>query len=288
MFLLIKNGNEIIAGLESSDAVIATMYASIKEEYNHLDLDVVFENTKVVTTKNILKFIKEIDKLNLDTVEVNDEVNEINDNEEITYNNFSSDDNNEIEESSNIEIEVNDNQEEDSIQYEIEEPLSFEEEAENNQIEIEEPIKVEKPVEDKENSKVDKTEKMMENLKQEQKNEGIIDLENDKVNTLVYKEHLMTYMKLGFASNLLMKKAQDCNDTAERARLYTYCEAIDRRTEEFELAFKRIGLTTGQIHTFRMEVLREVRKYRNDTIKEVCDYVNKLYSVSDDLIKTLK
>ncbi|MGL4991847.1 MAG: hypothetical protein ACRC57_11900 [Sarcina sp.] len=286
MFLLIKKGNEIIAGLESSDAVIAAMYASIKEEYNEIELEIAFENTKVVTTKNILKFIKEIDKLNLDTVEING----INSAEEIAYSNFSSDDNEDIEETSNIEIEVDDNHEEEGIQYEIEEPLNFEEEAESKEIEIEEPVtvKIEKPVEHNGNSGIDRTEKMMENLKQEQKNEGIIDLENDKVNTLVYKEHLMTYMKLGFASNLLMKKAQDCNDTAERARLYTYCEAIDKRTEEFELGFKRIGLTTGQIHTFRMEVLREVRKYRNDTIKEVCDYVNKLYSISDDLIKTLK
>ena len=130
--------------------------------------------------------------------------------------------------------------------------------------------------------------RLMESIKEQQKNEGLLTLDDDKVNTLAYKEHLVNYMKLGFACNMLMKKANECNDTAERAKLFSFTEVVQKRTDEFEAKFKEIGLTTGQIFTFRMEVLRDVRKYKDDSMKEICDYINRLYSESDRLIENLK
>lgn len=299
MFLSVKKGTSII-GLEATDAVLAVVYASIKEEYNNVELDLTFERPNSKIVNNLVQFVRELDNI-------------LNVNQEESYSNHI-EVHNGVEESpldtnENISLEMEENsiaidvsiEDEEEIE-EVSEILNFED-VENIQLtdnesshleiieevtEVEENV-VEEVVTEPVAKKIDSpAERMMESLKEEQKNEGIIDLEGDKLNTLAYKDHLVNYMKLGFASNLLMKKAQECNDTAEKSKLFTYCEAIEKRTDEFEMKFKEIGLTTGQIHTFRMEVLREVRKYRNDSIREVCEYVNKLYNESDSLIKNLK
>lgn len=294
MFLLVKKGTSIIMGLQSTESVLAAVYASIREEYNDLELDLDFNRPNVNVFTNVVRFIKELDKVTCDDSDnilygKEEELEACQSKEDFDDIILDSDDYNQ----DNIDLELSQN---DILENtEISEPLDFEEMldditdeklVESNSIIVdEEAVVLEKLAVKPANSP---GERLMESLKEEQKNEGIIDLEGDKVNTLVYRDHLINYMKLGFASNLLMKKAQDCNDTAEKARLFTYCEALDKRTDEFELKFKEIGLTTGQIHTFRMEVLREVRKYRNDSVREVCDYVNKLYATSDDLLTTLK
>ena len=42
MFLIIKKSSKLIMGLEAADATLAAMYASIKEAYKDLDVDIQF------------------------------------------------------------------------------------------------------------------------------------------------------------------------------------------------------------------------------------------------------
>ena len=321
MFLLVKSTSSVI-GLESSEAVLATMYASIREQYNELELELSFEKPNVKVFKNLFLFINELNK-----VVTEDESNikyAVNDYEHIGYNNeedFSDTEIEEItlgreEEEESIEIqdfeevEISDDEvietldfealeeSKETISIDLSQEIAIEEikvKVKENLIEepiIKEEVKVEREI-IKEEIKVPKVpntpgDRLMESIKEQQKNEGLLTLDDDKVNTLAYKEHLVNYMKLGFACNMLMKKANECNDTAERAKLFSFTEAVQKRTDEFEARFKEIGLTTGQIFTFRMEVLRDVRKYKDDSMKEICDYINRLYSESDILIENLK
>ncbi|WP_297520988.1 hypothetical protein [uncultured Clostridium sp.] len=309
MFLIVKKGTGILLCLEATEAILATVYASAKEEYKELelDLDLVFDKPNVEIVYNIVRFVRILDSIvglstyskeedtKIETIELSiSEAVEIED----------------VQEGEFEEVSLLD-ESEDLIVYEeeIEEPINFSEEDEEDtyevEISLEEPIveiqepkvvieevevEIDEPVKGEEAPRVPNTpgDRMMESLKEQQKVEGLLELEGDKVNTLAYKEHLVNYMKLGYASGLLKKKIKDCNDTSEQSRLFNFCEGVDKRTEEYEIRFKQIGLTTGQVYTFRMEVLRDIRKYQDDSIKQICEYINKLYSVSDSLIAILK
>lgn len=319
MFLIVKKGTSILC-LHAAEAALATVYASIKEEYKNLELELVFKKPEMEVFYNIVSFIREIDRIVGYTSEANEEdseiasveldlgntkVEEISEELEIIETSVAQ----EVEEPLDIEesieeIELSTDTEELIFSDdEIEEPIDFEEREEvvvvtqesvipQENITVEEPAAeiVKEEIQEIVIPKVPNTpgDRMMESLKEQQKNEGLLELEDDKVNTLAYKEHLINYMKLGFATSLLKKKVRDCNDTAEQSRLYNFCENIEKRTDEYELRFKEIGLTTGQVHTFRMEVLRDIRKYQDDSIKEICDYINKLYGLSENLISNLK
>lgn len=319
MFLIVKKGTSVLC-LHAAEAALATVYASIKEEYKNLELELVFKKPEVEVFYNIVSFIREIDRIVGYTSEANEEdseivsvaldlgntkVEEISEELEIIETSVAQ----EVEEPLDIEesieeIELSTDTEELIFSDdEIEEPIDFEEREEvvvvtqesvipQENITVEEPAAeiVKEEIQEIVIPKVPNTpgDRMMESLKEQQKNEGLLELEDDKVNTLAYKEHLINYMKLGFATSLLKKKVRDCNDTAEQSRLYNFCENIEKRTDEYELRFKEIGLTTGQVHTFRMEVLRDIRKYQDDSIKEICDYINKLYGLSENLISNLK
>ncbi|MGL5820550.1 MAG: hypothetical protein ACRCYE_02825 [Sarcina sp.] len=304
MFLSIKKGDSLVLVLEASDAVVAHMYAALRESYDGLTLNLSFNRPIGVVYTNVVEIIRELEKAagviysdsaqyesSSEVIEDEKIINDIN--EEIAQ----------IEEALH-----NENIDDIEITEEIEEPISFEEETETVTIE-EAPIieKEEEEVIEIEESQIEENldkpnteeapvkkapmssnDKMLEAIKEQQRNEPLLELEGDKVNTLVYREHLLNYMKLGFTTNMLKKKVKECNDTAEQARLFTFCDKVEKRTEEYEAKFKKIGLTTAQIHTFRMEVIREVKKYADDSIREVCEYLNSLYSLSDKLMENLK
>ncbi|MGL4452015.1 MAG: hypothetical protein ACRCTZ_12565 [Sarcina sp.] len=320
MFLIVKKSTSVMLCLEASEATLATVYASIKEEYKNLELELEFNKPEMKVFYNIVSFIRELDRVVNYSNDINEEDSKI---ENLSLDLISTQEKElkeietEIEkeikeelEKIETEIEVEEieltNNIEDLIlsDDEIEEPIDFEEKEEvaltqeevseqvvkAEEISIEEPLVKEEQKEETIMPKVPNTpgDRMMESLKEQQKNEGLLELEDDKVNTLAYKEHLINYMKLGFATSLLKKKIKESNDTAEQSRLYNFSEKIEKRTDEYELKFKEIGLTTGQVHTFRMEVLRDIRKYQDDSIREICDYINKLYALSENLILNLK
>ena len=289
MFLIVKNSTNALC-LEAAEATLATVYASIKEEYNNLELELVFNKPEIKVFHNIVSFIRELDKItsviNNETVEEDLDIESV-----ITETEVATEIEEEPTQIEEIELETEELILSDS---EIEEPIDFTEEEdgliiEEPVIEIEEEVKEEVVVE-RVVPKVPNTpgDRMMETLKEQQKNEGLLELEGDKVNTLAYKEHLVNYMKLGFASSLLKKKIKECKDTAEQSRLYNFCDKMEKRTDEYENKFKEIGLTSGQVGTFRMEVLRDIRKYQDDSIRDLCEYINKLYVLSDNLIQNLK
>lgn len=299
MFLVIKKGLNILA-LDAADATIAAMYASIKEEYKDLNVDIQFTEPNCEIIINLIKFIKKVDQVfyaNENILEKNsdefvEEKIELDEENSLILEEVK----NEIsiiedalEESSLILEEINKNDEElecievEDITNKIE-PIVEEVENTIKEVQVEEAA----PVVEEKKVKVSPADRMMEALKEEQKNAGLPELENDKINTLSYKEYLLNYMKMGFASNILKKKARDCKDVAEQARYNAFCEAVDTRTEDYEMTFKKIGLTSGQVHTFRMEVLREVKKYSDDSIREIYEYLNKLYQLSTKLINEIK
>ena len=294
MFLIVRNSMSVLC-LEAAEATLATVYASINEEYDNVELELVFNKPEVKVFHNIVSFIRELDKIAFVSSNINEEELMI-DNVELDIKSTPTVEvKTEVvdlnEESLNIgEIELENEAEELILsENEIEEPINFEEEE--KVITIEEPVvEVKEEVIEPVVPKVPNTpgDKMMESLKEQQKNEGLLELEGNKVNTLAYREHLVNYMKLGFACSLLKKKIKDCKDTSEQSRLYNFCEKMDGRTEEYEFKFKEIGLTSGQVGTFRMEVLRDIRKYQDDSIRDLCEYINKLYVLSDNLIKNLK
>ncbi|MGL4762615.1 MAG: hypothetical protein ACRC6T_06840 [Sarcina sp.] len=303
MFLTVKKGTSTLLCLEAAEATLATVYASINEQYKNLELEVVFNKPEGKVFYNIISFVRELDKMvslnsysqeedtKIESIElaVEEKIEEI----EVILEE-------EIEELTLVEEPVEFALTEDSedlvlLEEEIEEPINFLEEEtelviEETPIIAQEPKVEVKEVKEIEVPKVPNTpgDKMMESLKEQQKTEGLLELEGDKVNTLAYREHLINYMKLGFASSMLKKKVKDCNDTSEQSKLLNFCENVDKRTEEYEMKFKEIGLTTGQVYTFRMEVLRDIRKYQDDSIRQICDYINKLYALSDSLIVNLK
>ncbi|MGL4742145.1 MAG: hypothetical protein ACRC41_15315 [Sarcina sp.] len=299
MFLSIKKGDSLVLVLEASDAVVAHMYAALRESYDDLTLNLSFNRPIGVVYTNVVEIIRELEKaagvVYADSIQYENSSELVED--EIIINGID-EEIAQIEEALHIE-----NIDDTEITEEIEEPISFEEEAETVTIEEnpiieekEEEIQIEEHVVDKpvveevqvKKAPMSSNDRMLEAIKEQQRNEPLLELEGDKVNTLVYREHLLNYMKLGFTTNMLKKKVKECNDTAEQARLFTFCDKVERRTEEYEAKFKKIGLTTAQIHTFRMEVIREVKKYADDSIREVCEYLNSLYSLSDKLMENLK
>lgn len=290
MFLIVRNSMSVLC-LEAAEATLATVYASINEEYDNVELELVFDKPDIKVFHNIVGFIRELDKIAFVSSNINEEESKI-DNVELEIESTPTVEMIDLnEESLDIEEIELENEAEELIlsENEIEEPINFEEEEKVITIE-ESVVEVKEEVIEPVVPKVPNTpgDKMMESLKEQQKNEGLLELEGDKVNTLAYREHLVNYMKLGFACSLLKKKIKDCKDTSEQSRLYNFCEKMDVRTEEYESKFKAIGLTSGQVGTFRMEVLRDIRKYQDDSIRDLCEYINKLYVLSDNLIKNLK
>lgn len=296
MFLSIKKGDSLVLVLEASDAVVAHMYAALRESYDGLTLNVSFNRPIGVVYTNIVEIVRELEKAagvvyaDSNRYDVASEAQE----DDMIINSID-------EEIAKMEEALHtENIDDTEITEEIEEPISFEDEADET-LTIEESPIIEENVEKEEiidkpvveevpvkKPPMSSNDKMLEAIKEQQRNEPLLELEGDKINTLVYKEHLLNYMKLGFTTNMLKKKVKECNDTAEQARLFTFCDKVEKRTEEYEIGFKKIGLTTAQIHTFRMEVIREVKKYAEDSIREVCEYLNSLYSLSDKLMEDLK
>lgn len=58
MFLIVKDDNEkIFVALEGSDSVLASMYASLKEEYKEINLEIVFSRPICKIERNIVRFV---------------------------------------------------------------------------------------------------------------------------------------------------------------------------------------------------------------------------------------
>lgn len=305
MFLVIKKGLDILA-LDAAEATIATMYASVKEEYNDLDVDIQFMEPNCEIVCNLINFIRKIDIMIYGGQEITKEnqveeeclefiESEIDlDDDVLTFEEIEEEGitKEEILEEGILSLELNEESEREYSVEAIQTPeikIEIEEEPEIIEEKIEETLMEElSPKIEERKAKASPADRMMEALKEEQKNAGLPQLEDDKINTLAYKDYLLNYMKMGFACNILKKKAKECKDVAEQARYNAFCEAVDTRTEDYEITFKEIGLTSGQVHTFRMEVLREVKKYSDDSIREIYEYLNKLYQLSTKLINEIK
>lgn len=297
MFLLVKNKEEICIALESTEAVVSVLFASLKEEYNGIELDITFNSPNCKIEKNIVRFINLLNGDSQGEKTTTEEIQLENTNEENTLesNSINIDKQEEIkveekplEEDSLIEIE-----EVEAPSIEIEEKPSIEivEEVKEDSKVIEEPKETEeieieevKPVVVK---RIDPAERALEKIREQQREEGLPKLDN-KVNTLEYRRHLENFMKLGFTASVLSKKGNDINDREIKGKIAELYQMSMKRVENYEEQFRKIGLTTAQIHTFRMEALREVKKYRDSSYEEVYKYLRKLYTLSEDLIKELK
>ena len=292
MFLIIKKSANLIMGLEAADATIAAMYASIKEVYKDLEVDIQFNEPDCMIISNLVEFVRQMDSISENLEELDMESNdldldlddeddiaiqEVNEDELDIYMEDGSEDIAYDIDLDNSDIEYDYDENETSVEETIE--MEVEETPEEN---VEEEV-LEEPVEEvvvrRATSPADR---MMEELKLAQKNEGLPELEGNKLNTLAYKEYLLNYMKMGFAANILKKKAKDIKDSSEQLKVLGFCNQVEKRTDEYEKIFKEIGLTTSQVHTFRMEVLREVKKYSDDSVREMCDYLNSLYKASEE------
>lgn len=314
MFLILKNSDKIFLALEGSDSVVSSMYASLKEEYKDIELDIAFDRPSCKIERNLVRFI------NLLNGGENVEVSATSINSNIIKNTVKTIEREEskITKANNIDIDVKGAVEEESI--EIEEPkpvvrermkIEIEEPKpvvrESMKIEIEEPklamkesmeieieevkpqVKEEIQIEEVEPvvvKRVDPAERALEKIREQQRQEGLPKLEN-KVNTLEYRKYLENFMKLGFAASVLSKKADDLSDRELKAKMNDICNNVMKRVEHYEERFRAAGLTTAQIHTFRMEALREVKKYRDSSYEEVFKYLRKLYDLSEELIKEL-
>ncbi|MGL5616224.1 MAG: hypothetical protein ACRDD2_08360, partial [Sarcina sp.] len=295
MFLLVKNKEEICIALESTEAVVSVLFASLKEEYNGIELDITFNSPNCKIEKNIVRFINLLNGDSQGEKATREEIQLDSTNEENTLEANSINIDNEEE----IKVEEEKTSEEDSLieieeveapSIEIEEKPSIEivEEVKEASKVIEEPKEVEeieieevKPVVVK---RVDPAERALEKIREQQREEGLPKLDN-KVNTLEYRRHLENFMKLGFTASVLSKKGNDINDREIKGKIAELYQMSMKRVENYEEQFRKIGLTTAQIHTFRMEALREVKKYRDSSYEEVYKYLRKLYTLSEDLIK---
>lgn len=301
MFLILKNSNKIFLALECSDSVVSSMYASLKEEYKDIELDIVFDRPSCKIERNLVRFI------NLLNGEEKAEVvaTPINSNVIKSPVNTIEREESKITKANNIDIDVKDAVEKEPIEIEIEEPKPVV--RERMKIEIEEPkltmkesmeieieevkpqVKEEIQIEEVEPvvvKRVDPAERALEKIREQQRQEGLPKLEN-KVNTLEYRKYLENFMKLGFAASVLNKKADDISDRELKSKMNDICNNVMKRVETYEERFRAAGLTTAQIHTFRMEALREVKKYRDSSYEEVFKYLRRLYDLSEELIKEL-
>lgn len=301
MFLILKNSNKIFLALECSDSVVSSMYASLKEEYKDIELDIVFDRPSCKIERNLVRFI------NLLNGEEKAEVvaTSINSNVIKSPVNTLEREESKITKANNIDIDVKDAVEKEAIEIEIEEPKPVV--RERMKIEIEEPkltmkesmeieieevkpqVKEEIQIEEVEPvvvKRVDPAERALEKIREQQRQEGLPKLEN-KVNTLEYRKYLENFMKLGFAASVLNKKADDISDRELKSKMNDICNNVMKRVETYEERFRAAGLTTAQIHTFRMEALREVKKYRDSSYEEVFKYLRRLYDLSEELIKEL-
>lgn len=298
MFLIIKKSSKLIMGLEAADATLAAMYASIKEVYKDLEVDIQFNEPDCMIISNLVEFVRRMDTISDNLDELDIESNELDldltDEDDIAIEQVIEDESDIYieDESGDIEYDIDlDNSE---IEYSYDEDETSVEDTIEMEVEEtqEEPVKEVVPEEPAEEVVVRRAtspaDRMMEELKLAQKNEGLPELEGNKLNTLAYKEYLLNYMKMGFAANILKKKAKDIKDSSEQLKVLGFCNQVEKRTDEYEKIFKEIGLTTSQVHTFRMEVLREVKKYSDDSIREICDYLNGLYKMSEELIVKIK
>lgn len=290
MFLVLKNEGQVFAALESSDAVLGVMYASLKEEYKDIELDILFSKPNCIIEKNLIRFINMLHNGPSEEITLSEdkkeEILEQKKNEikvEETNNIKIDEENSRVIKEKENTIEIEDIKAEKENIIEIEEVKKPKETIEiepvRETIEIEEvpPVVV---------RRVDPAERALEKIKAQQREEGLPKLDN-KVNTLEYRKYLENFMKLGFAANTLSKKAADINDKEIRNKLEELSNAAMKRVENYEEKFREIGLTTAQIHTFRMEALREIKKYRDSAYEEVYKYLRKLYDLSEELIKEL-
>lgn len=297
MFLIVKDDNEkIFVALEGSDSVLASMYASLKEEYKEIDLEIVFSRPICKIERNIVRFVDLLKGNGKDKkVEVKREsrvetivMNETRSNK---ANNVNIDRKENIGENTLVLEEAPKKRR--SIQLDVEEvkPISKREEIQIEEVEVK-PIATEKEsieieeVEPVVVRRVDPAERALERIREQQRQEGLPKLEN-KVNTLEYRKYLENFMKLGFTASVLSKKVADINDRELKGKMNELCNVVMARVENYEEKFREAGLTTAQIHTFRMEALREVKKYRDSAYEEVYKYLRKLYELSEDLIKEL-
>ena len=299
MFLIIKKSSKLIMGLEAADATLAAMYASIKEAYKDLDVDIQFNEPDCMIISNLVEFVRKMDSISENLEELNMESNDLDldldEDDDIAIEQVIEDDSDIYMEDESEDIDYNIDLDSSDIEYSYddEDETSVEDTIEMEVEETqEEPVKEVVPEEPAEEVVVRRAtspaDRMMEELKLAQKNEGLPELEGNKLNTLAYKEYLLNYMKMGFAANILKKKAKDIKDSSEQLKVLGFCNQVEKRTDEYEKIFKEIGLTTSQVHTFRMEVLREVKKYSDDSIREICDYLNSLYKISEELIVKIK
>ena len=294
MFLIIKKSSKLIMGLEAADATLAAMYASIKEAYKDLDVDIQFNEPDCMIISNLVEFVRKMDSISENLEELNMESNDLDldldEDDDIAIEQVIEDDSDIYMEDESEDIDYNIDLDSSDIEYSYddEDETSVEDTIEMEVEETqEEPVKEVVPEEPVRRA-TSPADRMMEELKLAQKNEGLPELEGNKLNTLAYKEYLLNYMKMGFAANILKKKAKDIKDSSEQLKVLGFCNQVEKRTDEYEKIFKEIGLTTSQVHTFRMEVLREVKKYSDDSIREICDYLNSLYKISEELIVKIK
>lgn len=298
MFLIIKKSSKLIMGLEAADATLAAMYASIKEVYKDLEVDIQFNEPDCMIISNLVEFVRRMDIIsdNLDELDIesNDLDLDLTDEDDIAIEQVIEDESDIYMEDESEGIEYDIDLDSSDIEYSYDEDETSVEDTIEMEVEEthEEPVEEVVPEEPAEEVVVRRAtspaDRMMEELKLAQKNEGLPELEGNKLNTLAYKEYLLNYMKMGFAANILKKKAKDIKDSSEQLKVLGFCNQVEKRTDEYEKIFKEIGLTTSQVHTFRMEVLREVKKYSDDSIREICDYLNSLYKMSEELIVKIK
>lgn len=300
MFLIVKDNDKIFVALEGSDSVLASMYASLKEEYKEIDLEIVFNRPICKIERNLIRFVDFLKgKGEERKVEVKREpaVETIvmNETRSSKANNINIDrkENLKEDEKENTLVleEVPKRREEIKLEVEDVKPSSRREEIQIEEVEVK-PVETEKEgiqieeVEPVVVKRVDPAERALERIREQQRQEGLPKLEN-KVNTLEYRKYLENFMKLGFTASVLSKKVADINDRDLKGKMNELCGVVMTRVESYEEKFRQAGLTTAQIHTFRMEALREVKKYRDSSYEEVFKYLRKLYELSEDLIKEL-